>query len=179
MRKLIVFGIIDFLVGIIVAQLIGETSLIQVDYFKQFKLELYAKQNVDYSLLLWRIVWERAKLFSWFILFSMTRFREYLLYFVGGIFVFLIGFLNSAYVICFGIKGIAIVFGILIPHFLIYGFDVYMIGNKNEFSKVKNGYYYKMKLSYIFITFGLFLLGCLVEALVGTRFLKMILKFLI
>lgn len=179
MRKLLLFGVVDFLFGVFLSHIVGEHNLIQVDYFKQFKLELYAKQEVEYSVLLWKIIWDRAKFFSFIILFSMTRFREYLLYIVAGMFILLLGFMNGAYCICFGFKGIIIVLGILLPHFVIYGFAIYLIGSKKELCKVRNGYYYKMRISYVMVTFGLFLLGCLMETFVGTRFFKMILKWTI
>lgn len=179
MRKYVIFFVIDFLVGILLAQIIGEKQLICIEYFQRYRLELFSKQNLNNSFLFWKVIWDRTKIFSWLVLFSMTRYREYLLPIACGFCVFALGFFHGAYVLCFGISGILLVFSATFPQLFIYLFDVYLIERRMDYVSLRTSYYRKAKLGHIAITVLVFLAGCVTETLVGTRFFQWVIRLVL
>lgn len=160
MKKLIFYGVMLFMAGIILSAFIGEKVFIRIPYFQRYRYEMFATSKVGISKVFWKILWERGKIYAFLLLFSMTRYKKHLPKILFGIGIALLGMLFGAYTICFGARGILLCFIVLFPHILLYFFSLLLL------CKERRG-------SLLF-----WVLGIVAETIIGTSLLILIIRVL-
>ena len=176
MKKLIRIGLIFFLAGILVAELLGEEFFSGIGFLERKTLLTYAALRPEPASLFGSVLWIRGRAFLLLLLLCMTPLKKFLG--VGATFIFgwSGGFLVTACVIMLGWIGIPLSVAAVLPHGILYvlaGILIVRFRNRYHTITKKNMLPILAESMLIFI---LFLAGCLLETVLSAKLIYTILS---
>lgn len=176
MKKDIGILLLFLLLGILVAELLGDEFLVTYGFLSEYQLHSFGTANIDRMNLFWNVLWERGKGMLVIALISATPLRGMLPRVGEGILGFVLGFFASVCVLQMGFLGILVVFAALLPHGAVYLIALILLYQlkptyTSEGRKRKAGFFLR-----ILVIWMLFLVACLMETYIGTGLLQMIIR---
>jgi uncharacterized membrane protein SpoIIM required for sporulation len=179
MRKKIAIGIGFFIVGIICTCFWGYEYFSEYGILNTYNLASYANNMPEIPALFSNILWERIKIFFVIWIISITRLRKLELPVLRGVVCFAVGVFITACIGNLGAGGILFFIASFLPHGLVYlaalilifsiDYGSFISGNKRRWKRIT------LCLGIIL----LILLGCLLEAAVGSRVLARVISLVI
>ena len=109
-----------FLIGILLANLLGAEQLKQYGVFNEYFLKQFLYASVNYNDFLFYVAENRGMIFLLLLLFGVTRFGMpvHFLYIIWNGFSF--GIAMVSVIVNFGVKGILVLCAFLLPQYLFY-----------------------------------------------------------
>lgn len=171
MKSKITWYIVLFLLGILLAQLLGNSYLAE-NLLDTYHLENYAKLQIDTDKLFGVILWKRGKLFFFLFLLGLTSFRKVTNKLLPIFFLLAVGFYAGLCLACQGVFGVGIFFLSLFPHWICYGIDLYLMLHRKKPIQYSGKRYILTEIVSVLFMVLLLVAGCLLEATVGNFLLK-------
>lgn len=176
MRKNFFIGILLFLLGIWVAQLIGKEYFATYGYLNSFHRERFVEEDLNLVDLFWNILWTRGKQFFLIWILQMSVCKRVLPLFLKALFVFLLGFFLAVCCMITGANGIWVVFATLFPHGICYFGALLGILDTRRMILPERRQKVKAVIMQSAICILLMMSGAILETVVGTRILRYVLK---
>ena len=176
MKRKCMILILLFLAGIFAAQLFGTDFLRTYGFLNEYHLRTFSSVKISKLDLFWNILWERGKIFLLIALLASTPIRRFLLPSLGCLLTFLTGFYGASCVICEGGWGMGLFLVSIFPHGLLYAAAVFgLLRTERPLFYINRKY----RLSYL-LAIGIMLLcliiGCVLEAGVGSVLMQRLLS---
>ena len=174
MKKEIAVGICFFIAGILCTCLFGYSYFTTYGFLNAYHMNAFARSQTDFVTLLGNIVWERGKLIVFLAILSFTALKPVMPLILRCIIYFTCGIFLAACVMNMGWMGIVFFLASWFPHGLFYiaaivlllHVDVHHFYNRRNPLMKKTALYLGIMV--------LVLLGCVLEASVGTKLLKLV-----
>ena len=172
MRKELAVGICFCVAGILCACLFGSEYFAGYGFLNEYHLKSFAVEEQDIWLLLWNVLWERAKFFILVGLAAATSLRKILPLLMRCLICFTLGIYLAACVINMG--GFGALFFVLscIPHGIFYLAALFLLLRRKEPYRYQPSKAVIRKVMYVAGVTALILAGCTLEAFLGTKIQK-------
>ena len=176
MKKFLIILIIIFICGILSADVclkeMKENSVfLEKDFYEQ-----YAHVEKVFKNVFWHILYERTKIFFVLLIICFTPLKEKIGILLLPIFSYIWGFYLMSCIVELGGTGVVVGLASVLPHGILYG--IAMLG---MIEQGQTRGYHRKNLSimhvarYMFVIL-LFVTACVVESLVGSRFIPWIIR---
>ena len=174
MKKEIAVGTCFVIAGILCTCLFGYSYFTTYGFLNAYHMNAFASSQTDFVTLLGNIVWERGKLMLFLAILSLTALKPVMPLILRCLICFTCGIFLAACVMNMGWLGIVFFLVSWFPHGMFYiaglvlllHVDVHRFYNRRNPVVKKTAFYMGIIV--------LVLAGCMLEASVGTKLLKMV-----
>jgi hypothetical protein len=179
MKKEIVIGSCFCLAGILCTCFFGYEYFAAYGFLNGYHLQEFAQATPDLPLMFANVLWERMKLFLLIWLVAMTPARRFEPLVLRCVICFTAGVFLAACVGNIGVGGILFFAASWFPHGVVYLIALLLLFcvDMRRFGRGGKNLWKKAAL-YIGILF-IILLGCVLEAVVGTQLLRLVITLLV
>lgn len=172
MRKELAVGICFCVAGILCACLFGSEYFAVYGFLNEYHLRSFAVGEQDTQLLLWNILWERSKFFVLIGLAAATSLKKILPLLMKCMICFTVGIYLSACVMNMGGWGLLFFLASCIPHGIFYLAALILLLCRKKPYRYQHSKVVIRKIMYVTAVIGLILVGCVLEAFLGTKILQ-------
>lgn len=176
MKKEIGIVLLFFLLGIFVAELLGDEFLVTYGFLSEYQLHSFGTADIDRMDLFWNILWERGKGLLVIALMNATQLHGFLPRAGECVIGFAMGFFAAVCVIQMGLCGILLALAAFFPHGILYLAAFVLLYHlryayTSEGRKRKTVFFLRILVIWI-----VFVLACLVETYIGTGLLQLFVR---